>query len=123
MTTKLIPLASIALLALSNVAQAQVTPQLPSRQELQPSPQPILPPTRDSSGLFEQLAVGPCPFTDSDLSLTLRSIKLNGLNALLQSEIESVYANEIDQEISLGELCSIRDRIAQKILRHNILAR
>lgn len=107
------------------VVHAQSQGALPSRQQLQPSElrEAQALPARDSSGMFEQLASGPCGFSGSSLIFRLSGVEVSGAPAGYADAIAATYADRIGTVIPVGDACHIRDAIARALLARNVLAR
>lgn len=108
-------------LLLATAVSAQTAPGLPTREELNPAQRTeTLGPQAD---LFSAPAAGPCPFTDSQLQVTLREVRLNGLTGVPAEQLRGAYADFVGRPASLTALCTIRDRVAAALFAQGILAR
>lgn len=107
------------------VVHAQSQGTLPSRQQLQPSASSEAQqlPTRDSTGMFEQLASGPCGFAGSSLTFRLTDVKIDGVPPGYAEALSATYAEKVGTVIPVGDACRIRDDVARALLARNVLAR
>lgn len=115
--------AAFAASAIALPAAAQQA--LPSRQELD-STRPSALPAAPRGDLFRRMEAGPCPFADSDLTVTLASVEFRGSRegalALGNDALAPAYADLIGRELPLRAICGIRDRAAALYLRQGVLA-
>lgn len=113
-------------LAAQTAVPANPTPNptagaLPSRSELNPANR--LPGPAAAGDMFRLPPPGPCPFAQSDLTLTLNGVMLKGLTGAPEALVRPAWAGQTGKIVPLSELCAIRDRIAESLFRAGLLAR
>ncbi len=113
--------AALHALLLGGVASAQTAPGLPSREELNPAQRSQI--VQTQSDLFSAPAAGPCPFTESELKVTVREVRFAGLTGVPAEALRPAYAEFVGKPAGLAALCTIRDRASALLFRNGLLAR
>ena len=110
--------------ALAEAAPNASAPTL-SRQSLDPSGD--LDKNRALEGAADDLlpapAAGPCPLGQSPLRFTLQSVTFASDFVLARDRLASSYADKLNREIGLAEVCQIRDRAERRLYQEGFLAR
>ncbi len=107
------------------VSPAAAQASLPSKEELDPARVAPIPaaPQGDLLAPADRL---PCPFSGSDLKVTLTSVEFRGAVAgalaLAPDELKGAYAADIGVERPLSTVCDIRDRVSALYLHRGVLA-
>lgn len=101
---------------------AYAQPVAPSRQEVNPEQGVAARARQRPVDMFAAPAAGECPLRDSTLTFTLRSVTV--LNSETGSRAAAEAFGDLNgREMKVGEICEIRDRLANLLYGQGILAR
>jgi hemolysin activation/secretion protein len=115
--------ATLAVAVAPTLLHAQTPAGAPTRQELNPAARSerLAPPQAD---LFSSPEAGPCPLAENPAPLTVKTVRLNGLESVAADALRPAYAPFLDKPNGdASDLCRIRDAVADALFERGILAR
>lgn len=114
---------TLVVAAAPTLLHAQTPAAAPTRQELNPAARSerLAPPQAD---LFSNPEAGPCPLAENPAALTVKSVRLNGLESVSAEALRPVYAPFLNKPGGdASDLCRIRDAVADALFDRGMLAR
>jgi hemolysin activation/secretion protein len=108
------------------MAQAQSTPQIPTREEIQ---QPMLPPATPPNEQIVSTDAGieraPCPLANPEFAhvrVTLRNVEFSSVEGIDTAMLASSWSGHVGQDLPISVVCDIRDRAATILRSKGYLA-
>lgn len=103
-------LGALLLTTTATSAFAQAPPANTTPQDLQRAS----PPPRDGSNRVSTVGQGQitvCPFSNSDIPVTINRVEISGATVLTEAQILKAYSNLRGQATTLSAVCDIRERL------------
>ncbi|WP_428682990.1 ShlB/FhaC/HecB family hemolysin secretion/activation protein [Sphingopyxis sp.] len=119
---------STAVLALSLpvVAQAQIAPSVPTREEIQrPTLPPSAPPGEQVVSADDSIERAPCPLANPEFSnvrVTVRDVQFSPVEGIDTSMLGASWRDKVGQDLPIAVVCDIRDRAATMLRAKGYLA-
>ena len=119
---------STAVLALSLpvVAQAQIAPSVPTREEIQrPTLPPSAPPGEQVVSADDSIERAPCPLANPEFSnvrVTVRDVQFSPVEGIDTSMLDASWRDKVGQDLPIAVVCDIRDRAATMLRAKGYLA-
>lgn len=119
---------STGLIALSvpATAFAQVSPQIPTREQIQqPTLAPVTPPNEQVVTADDTIERAPCPLANPEFAnvrFTLRSVEFSSVEGIDPATLAPSWSDRVGQELPISAVCDIRDRAATMLRSRGYLA-
>ena len=118
--------ALIAAATLPTAAQAQATPQIPTREEIQqPTLAPLAPPTEQVVAADDGIERAPCPLANPEFAnvrITLRGVEFSSVEGIDNAMLAPSWSDRLGQDLPISVVCDIRDRAATMLRARGYLA-
>ena len=108
------------------MAQAQPTPQIPTREEIQ---QPVLAPTITTNEQIlaadDGIERAPCPLASpdyGDIRVTLRRVEFSTVTGIDPAVLNASWTGRVGENLPIAVVCDIRDRAATMLRARGYLA-
>lgn len=118
--------AGLAAIALASSAQAQMTPQVPTREEIQqPSLPPVQPPAERIVAADDGIERSPCPLANPEFAsvrFTLRGVQFSPVEGIDAAMLAPSWSARVGQDLPVSAICDIRDEAATILRARGYLA-
>lgn len=117
--------AGLLAIAWSAVAAAQ-TPQIPTREQIQPPAiAPAAPTAEQIVSADDSIERAPCPLANPEFAnvrITLRSVEFSTVEGIDPAMLAPSWADRVGQDLPVSVVCDIRDRAATMLRSQGYLA-
>ncbi|HMO76146.1 MAG TPA: ShlB/FhaC/HecB family hemolysin secretion/activation protein [Sphingopyxis sp.] len=107
-------------------AQAQGTPQIPTREEIQRPPPPATPlPSEQIVTADDAIERAPCPLANPEFAhirITLRNVQFSPVEGIDPAMLGPAWSDRVGQDLPIAAVCDIRDRAATILRSKGYLA-
>ncbi|MGQ3100115.1 MAG: ShlB/FhaC/HecB family hemolysin secretion/activation protein [Sphingopyxis solisilvae] len=107
-------------------AGAQATPQIPTREQIQPPAiAPATPPAEQIVSADDSIERAPCPLANPEFAnvrITLRSVEFSSVEGIDPATLAPSWADRVGQDLPISVVCDIRDRAATMLRSQGYLA-
>ncbi len=118
--------AGLIAVTLPAAAQAQLTPQIPTREEIQqPTLAPATPPSEQVVAVDDEIERSPCPLANPEFAnvrITLRSVQFSTVEGIDPAMLAASWSDRVGQDLPISVVCDIRDRAATMLRAKGYLA-
>ena len=118
--------AGLAIAALPAAAQAQPTPQIPTREEIQqPTLPPATPPSERIVTADDSIERAPCPLANPEFAhvrIVLRGVQFSAVEGIDPALLDPSWSDRVGQDVPISAVCDIRDRAATILRSKGYLA-
>ena len=122
----LIGSAGLVAAAMPAATLAQVTPQIPTREEIQqPTLAPLTPPNEQVVTADDGIERAPCPLANPEFAnvrITLRGVEFSSVAGIDNAMLASSWSDKVGQDLPISVVCDIRDRAATMLRSQGYLA-
>ncbi|WP_194954792.1 ShlB/FhaC/HecB family hemolysin secretion/activation protein [Sphingopyxis solisilvae] len=122
----LIGSAGLFAVAWHGAAGAQATPQIPTREQIQPPAiAPATPPAEQIVSADDSIERAPCPLANPEFAnvrITLRSVEFSSVEGIDPATLAPSWADRVGQDLPISVVCDIRDRAATMLRSQGYLA-
>ena len=112
--------------ALPFAAQAQSTPQIPTREQIQqPTLAPAAPPSERIVTADDSIERAPCPLANPEFAnvrITLRGVQFSSVEGIDPAMLDPSWSDRVGQDVPISAVCDIRDRAATILRSKGYLA-
>lgn len=113
-------------IALPLAVQAQIAPNVPTREEIQrPGLPPATPPGQQVVTADDQIERAPCPLANPEFAnvrVTVRSVEFTPVEGIDTSMLDASWSDKVGQDLPISVVCDIRDRAATMLRTKGFLA-
>lgn len=107
-------------------AQAQLTPQIPTREQIQqPTLAPAAPPSERIVTADDSIERAPCPLANPEFAhvrITLRGVQFSAVEGIDPALLDPSWSDRVGQDLPISAVCDIRDRAATILRSKGYLA-
>lgn len=107
-------------------AFAQLTPQVPTREEIQqPTLAPATPPAEQVVSVDDEIERAPCPLANpefANIRVTLRRVEFSTVEGIDPAMLDASWTDRVGQDLPISVVCDIRDRAATMLRGKGYLA-
>lgn len=118
--------AVLALAGLPLTAHAQVTPQIPTREEIQPvAPPPTQPPREQIVAVDDEIERSPCPLASpeyANIRIAVRRVEFTSVEGIDPAMLAPSWTDRTGDDLPISVVCDIRDRAATMLRAKGYLA-
>ncbi len=122
----LIGSAGLFAVAWHGAAGAQATPQIPTREQIQPPAiAPATPPAEQIVSADDSIERAPCPLANPEFAnvrITLRSVEFSSVEGIDPATLAPSWADRVGEDLPISVVCDIRDRAATMLRSQGYLA-
>lgn len=112
--------------ALPFAAQAQQTPQIPTREQIQqPTLAPAAPPSERIVTADDSIERAPCPLANPEFAhvrIVLRGVQFSAVEGIDPALLDPSWTDRVGQDVPISAVCDIRDRAATILRSKGYLA-
>jgi len=118
--------AGLAAMSLSSMAQAQIAPSIPTREEIQrPGLPPANPPGEQVVTTDDSIERAPCPLANPEFAnvrVTVRDVQFSQVEGIDTAMLDASWRDRVGQDLPISVVCDIRDRAATMLRAKGYLA-